>query len=73
MSCNMKILTEYVKELFNVRSNSDRRKKCDRYVVEYTGEDGFKYRKSYEFPVKNSHDEVLKQLPKTVYEAKGEL
>ena len=62
----MKTLTEYVKEKFNTRSSSDRRKKVDWYVVAYLDDQGHEYRKAYEFPVGTKHADVMAQIPKTI-------
>lgn len=62
----MKILSEYVNEKYNCRSNTDRRKKVDWYLIEYQDEKGISYRKSFEFPVGTKRNDVLLSIPQTI-------
>jgi len=58
---------ELANEQRNVRSFKDHRKKVDRYIVGYKDENGYEYRKSFEFPVKSSFDKIVKpSIPMTI-------
>ena len=61
----MKYISGYVKEEYNVRSFGDRRKRVDRYTVEYF--DGIVvYRKSFEFAPGMLFEMVKPLIPKTI-------
>ena len=60
----MKKLSEHVRTLNNTRSSIDRRKKVDRYIMEYRDGQNVPYRKSYEFPVMTKYEDVIKSIPK---------
>ncbi len=59
----MKKLDSYIKEEFNRRSNQDRRKKVDWYLVEYRDSDGIAYRKAFEFIPGTKFDTVKSSIP----------
>lgn len=56
-------LDSYIREEFNRRSNNDRRKRVDWYVVEYLDNDGTAYRRSYEFKPGTPFDTVKSSIP----------
>jgi len=62
----MKKLNGFVREQFNRRSNQDRRKRVDWYVVEYRDNDGTAYRRSYEFKPGTPFDIVKSSIPLTI-------
>ncbi len=59
----MKKLDSFVQEQLNRRSNQDRRKRVDWYVVEYRDSDGTAYRRSYEFKPGAPFDTVKSSIP----------
>ena len=59
----MKKLDSFVQEQFNKRSNQDRRKRVDWYVVEYLDSNGMAYRRSYEFKPGTPFDTVKSSNP----------
>jgi hypothetical protein len=62
----MKKLNGFVREQFNRRSNQDRRKRVDWYVVEYRDNDGITYRKAFEFKPGTPFDTVKSSIPLTI-------
>ena len=62
----MKKLDGFVQEQFNRRSNQDRRKRVDWYVVEYLDNDGTAYRRGYEFKPGTPFDTVKSSIPLTI-------
>ena len=58
-----KVLFQFVREQFNVRSNKDKRKKVNRVVVAYKDNNGDEYRKSYEFPTSYTFDKMKAKIP----------
>jgi len=63
MEENMKTLKAYENEIYNKRSSKDNRKKIDWYLVSYEDEQGYEYRKSFEFSVGTSWQEVKNLIP----------
>lgn len=59
----MKKLEAYIMEEFNRRSDHDRRKRVDWYVVEYRDNNGYAYRRSYEFRPGTPFDTVKSNIP----------
>ena len=51
---------------FNVRAMDDRRRRVNKIVVSYTGQDGHEYRKSYEYPVNMTYNQMAAAYPKTI-------
>ena len=62
----MKKLDGYIREEFNRRSNQDRRKRVDWYLVEYIDGQGIPYRKAYEFKPGTKFDTVKSSIPLTI-------
>lgn len=63
----MKILNKIVREEFDKRSNSDRRKKVLWILTEYYDKNTLEpYRKSFEFPKDCDLDDALKTIPKEI-------
>ena len=62
----MKTFNSIVKEQFNRRAVKDRRKRVNWIVVSYLDPNGIEYRKSYEFPVKMTFDDMIKSIPKSI-------
>ena len=62
----MKKLDSFIREQFNKRSNQDRRKRVDWYVVEYRDSDGTAYRRAYEFKPGTKFDTVKSSIPLTI-------
>lgn len=62
----MKKLDSFVQEQFNRRSNQDRRKRVDWYLVEYIDGQGIPYRKAYEFKPGTKFDTVKSSIPLTI-------
>lgn len=54
------------REDFNVKSYVDHRKHVNKLIVSYTGNDGYEYKKSYEFPVSTSMGVMIKSFPKQI-------
>lgn len=59
----MKKLDGYIREEFNRRSNQDRRKRVDWYLVEYLDGQDIPYRKSFEFKPGTPFDTVKSSIP----------
>lgn len=51
------------KEMLNTRSFEDRRKKVDIYVCKFIGEDGFEYRRKFEYTVGTPMKKVISTIP----------
>ena len=63
----MLIFKAYVSEEFNTRSiKSDRRKKCNRYIVSYFDESGYEYRKGFEFPIDWNNQNCCEHIPQKI-------
>ncbi len=59
----MKKLDGFIQEKFNRRSNQDRRKRVDWYLVEYIDGQGIPYRKAFEFIPGTKFDTVKSNIP----------
>jgi hypothetical protein len=62
----MKQLDGYIREEFNRRSGTDRRRRVDWYLTEYIDGDGVPYRKSYEFAPGTPFDIVKASIPLSI-------
>lgn len=56
----------FIREEFNVKSRRDYRRRTNRLLVSYIGEDGYEYRKAFEFPVTQTVEEMQKQIAKSI-------
>jgi hypothetical protein len=60
------LLTGIAFEQFRVRSYTDRRKRVNRIVASFTDSHNSEYRRSFEFPVDMSFDDMRKALPTSI-------
>lgn len=54
------------REEFRVRSSQDHRRRVNRLVISYSGENGVEYRKRFEFDPVVSHDYMLRHFPRII-------